>query len=331
MVHKLMNTYSYNNSECSCGLLLNFPPVFSVIPVTGDPAPIGAMPNIAAKDTYVLRFTQDVVIPASQTTVVISPDTYTISNNKIFIPQTSVKINSLYNGDSQSLIRLDILDIYNNILYTDYMKIICSPQKVFKKLASFATGNRLGPNGGVLMSVDSDGLKIGMIVRDTVQDKLAPSTKILSIISSNVIEISAQVSGTGQDIPIYYEFIESNGCYLPRENEAFNYIYLNSNNNWTYEVNSQIIAKFTQYRSEDNINIILLANNQSRLPDRSQPQPIPFHSTIRTSGNLPDRNIGQLIYNTNVYNEENIILYLNGLQMSGNIQPNMSHVTQFYN
>lgn len=328
-----MNIQSYDSNQCECGLLLNFSPVFSVVPGSGDPGPSGAAPNIPAKDTYVLRFSNDTTIPSSQTTVSIIPDSYTISNSKIFIPQTSVKIKSTHNGDSQSLIKLNVLDIYNNILHTDYIKIICSSQKVFKKLATINTGNEnaLGPNGGSLMSVDSNGLKIGMLIRDPIQSKLLPFTKILSIISNNTIEISTQTLGTAQATPIYYEFIESNRCYLPKENETFNYINLNHHNNWTYEVNNHIVAKFTKYLPNDRIDILLSANNQSRLPDRSQPQSILSHSIISTSGNLPDRNIGQLIFNNNTYNQENIILYLNGIQMSGMIQSNMSYVTQFYN
>ena len=324
----MLNTKSYSNNQCECGLLLNFPSVYSVIPGSGDSAPSGAMPNIPAKDMYVLKFSSDIVLPSTQTSITISPESYTVSNNKIFTPQTSVKINSTHNGDTQSLIKLDISDIYNNLLYTDYIKIICSPQKVFKKLATINTQNRSGPNGGVIMSVESTELRVGMNVKDIVNNSLDEGTKILSILSSNSIEISPQSKNITQVTATYYEFIQSNGCALPSSDDQTSFVYLNQNNNWTYKTNDQLIAKFVQYSPYDVISITLSSNNKSRLPDRSQKQNIPAVATIRTSGNTPDKNIGELIYNSAVYDKEDIIVNYNSLNLFGTIKPNLFSVSQ---
>ena len=121
----MLNSSPFTTEECSCGVLLNFSPVFSSIPTsTGIPIPSGTnSPNIAAKDTYLIKFNLDSVFPANSN-YTLSPSGYTISNSDIFIPQTSFSIVSA--AGSQALIKMSITDIYSNELYVDYKQVICN-------------------------------------------------------------------------------------------------------------------------------------------------------------------------------------------------------------
>ena len=121
----MLNSSEFNTEECSCGVLLNFNPVFSSIPTSKEiPIPSGTnSPNIAAKDKYLINFNVESVFPANNT-YNLSPSGYTISNSEIFIPQTSFSITS--DAGSQALIKMSITDIYSNELYVDYKQVICN-------------------------------------------------------------------------------------------------------------------------------------------------------------------------------------------------------------
>ena len=121
----MLNSSEFTTEECSCGVLLNFNPVFSSIPTsTGIPIPAGTTsPNIDAKDTYIINFNVESVFPVNNN-YTLSPSEYTISNSEIFIPQTSFSITS--EAGSQALIKMSITDIYSNELYVDYKQVICN-------------------------------------------------------------------------------------------------------------------------------------------------------------------------------------------------------------
>lgn len=104
-------------SECECGLLVQFDKVWST----------GAYPPIPPKDTYIVEFSKELSIP-SGTSVNISPSGYAISRINEFNPECSVQIVSEYLSGSQTVVKVDIKDIYNKTLYSQYKKIVCSPQ-----------------------------------------------------------------------------------------------------------------------------------------------------------------------------------------------------------
>jgi len=104
-------------SECECGILSQFSRVYST----------GLYPPIPPKDTYVVEFSKELSIP-SGTSVIISPSGYSISKVNEFTPECSVQLISEYLSGNQTVIKVDIKDIYNKVLYSEYKKIVCSPQ-----------------------------------------------------------------------------------------------------------------------------------------------------------------------------------------------------------
>lgn len=104
-------------SECECGILVQFDKVWST----------GLYPPVPPKDTYIVEFSKELSIP-SGTSVNISPSGYSISKINEFNPECSVQIISEYLSGSQTVVKVDVKDIYNKTLYSQYKKIICSPQ-----------------------------------------------------------------------------------------------------------------------------------------------------------------------------------------------------------
>jgi len=126
----MFKTLQFSTEQCECGALITFDPVFSKTPGAGEIAPSGASPNLPAKDSYVISFSQEISVPSGQTSVDLSPASYMISNNSIFAPQVSAKISSFHTGKPEALIRMTIKDVYGNQLYTDYVQINCLAQNI---------------------------------------------------------------------------------------------------------------------------------------------------------------------------------------------------------
>lgn len=298
----MFNTYLHSVEDCECGILLSFDPVFSINPNDNILVPSGKAPNIPAKTTYSLSFTTGNILPSPQNVdVTLSPLNYTISNNKIFVPQTSAKIKSLIKGPSQSLIKLEIKDIYNTELYTDYLKIICSPNVALKKLGSFST--QVGPNGGAIINVNTSDLSVGMQVKD-LATKILSNSYVIQILSENSIEVSsaAKISNPSSTAPSrkdndlgnigglltpdsskqqYFEFIPPIDCSVPEETVEEKFIYLDKSNNWTYKANDQIIAKFVISEDNEDIVVKLPAKNKNLLPARTSKHNIPEVAIVK--------------------------------------------------
>lgn len=126
----MFKTLRLSTEQCECGALITFDPVFSKTPGAGEIAPSGASPNLPAKDSYVISFSQETSVPSGQTSVELSPSSYMISNNSIFAPQVSAKISSFHAGEPEALIKMTIKDVYGNQLYTDYVQVNCLAQNI---------------------------------------------------------------------------------------------------------------------------------------------------------------------------------------------------------
>lgn len=299
----MLKSYVYPISDCECGLLLNFDTIFSINPNNNLIVPSGDSPNVPSKTIYSINFTEQFALPSGLTNTTISPASYTISNSSLFVPQVSVKIKSTHNGTSQSLIKLTIKDVSNNILYTDYVKIVCAPLKNIQKLGSFV--GDIGPNGGQLIAVDTTDLQVGMQVKDIATGVLSKAY-IKTIISSNVIEITPGSPPGSNGKPQYFEFIFSIGCIVP-VSDTNKYIYLDVDNNWTYKFNDKIIAKFIKTHDEDDVTVTLALKNTARLPDKKSPQSIPSVAMVKSSGiGTPNDKIGEIIFNNTIYSNEDI-------------------------
>jgi len=280
----MIKTYNYSITQAECGVLVNFNPVFSSF-VDGLGIPINSLPNLPAKETYLLSFSVENTIPSGKANITLSPSTYTISNSKAFVPQVSAKISTQFNGESQSLIKLTIKDIYNNHLYSDYVNIVCSPNSTIQKNGTYNTTTK-GSNGGTLINVETTDLLIGMTVKDIGSGSSSNTFSIINIPSNGSIEILDNTAPS--TLPIgsrTFEFTRNIGCIAPNNSStSISYIYLNASNNWTYKVNDKIIAKFNRANINDNITIVLQAKNASKLPDKGSKQDIPSISIVRVNG-----------------------------------------------
>ena len=116
--------------NCECGILLDFDKVYS------ETTDSSGTPNIESRSTYILEFEPEFVFPSSQATVDLSPNT-TVNWVSEFTPQVVAKITSSHQGESQSLIKLNIKDTANNILYTDYYNVVCSPSEVIVRRGNY--------------------------------------------------------------------------------------------------------------------------------------------------------------------------------------------------
>jgi surface protein len=317
----MINTYEYSSNECDCGILVNFNPVFSIIPPSGNGmAPVGAAPNIVGQDTYILNFSVNSVSP-SGTVISLSPQTYTINNTPIFIPVTTAKINSQYKVNSQALIKLVITDIYNQELYTDYTEVVCLPDVIVR---SGSVGAIATDEGGQTIAVDSTELEAGMIVTG---NNIDGSLTILQIIDRNTIKITGKVKGTGT---YNYKFTKSS-CEIITDNLP-SYIYLSSDNNWSYSYNGQLVAKFVPSDNESDIVVRLTAKN-NRLPAKNSFYKIPQTSLFKLIENESPGNssicdnkicpsvFGQLVYDGDVYSDGDAILVTyGGFSLNGSLK-----------
>lgn len=260
--------------NCECGILLNFDKVYSE---TTDPS---GTPNIEARSTYILEFEPEFVFPSSQANVNLSPSTYTVNQVSEFTPQVVAKITSSHQGESQSLIKLNIKDTANNILYTDYYNVVCSPSEVivrrgnYRGLTSSTVTESRGPNGGILIDIDTRDLKPGMIVKDIAEPEvLAGGATILEIRDKNTIELALksfpQSPGFGSAAANRnFEFTYSLQCFLPTQEASERYVMLDKSNNWTYKYNDKIVAKFNRTFEGDDISIKLPLENPQKLPSK---------------------------------------------------------------
>jgi surface protein len=326
----MINTREYSNLECDCGILVNFNPVFSVIPPSGNGmAPEGATPNISLSDTYILNFSVNSVSP-SGSVVTLSPETYTIHSSRIFIPTTTAKINSRYKVNTNTLLKLVITDIYNQELYTDYTEILCLPDVIIRQGSATTNSN---DESGQIISIDSTDLEVGMNVTGT---NINGTATISEIIDRRTIRITGSNKSL---VGIYgYKFTKS-ACEAVLDTSP-SYIYLNKKNNWSYTYNGQLIAKFVPTDTSSNIEITLPAKN-TRLPSKNSFYKIPSASLFKLVGLVDSGNssicdnetcpsvLGQLIYDGDSYSEgDEITVTYDGFTISGPLKSLLTQLSE---
>jgi len=272
----MLNSINFGLQECECGVTINFP------------NPSGSLPR---KDEYLLYFDLESSLPLDvPTNITISPDSYVLSGTNNFIPKTIVKVQSVFRGETQSLLKLSIKDKFNKTIYTDYLKVTCSPiSKVTIKGNIKNAPDNLGPNGGTLMNVSSVAeLDVGMSVSGQY---INSATFISSIINTNQIELSRNLSISVLSQQFDYTFTRTTNCVDPttlntREDQTQN-IVLDKNNNWTYLSNDKLIIQFVRSDIyDDTITVIVPAKNKTILPDSSVKSDIPLVSMVYASGRV---------------------------------------------
>ena len=285
--------HSTSIQDCECGILLDFDTVYSAVNAGGS-----GTPNIEARPTYILEFEPEFIFPSSQATVDLSPSTYTINQVSEFTPQVVAKVVSSHQGESQSLIKLNIKDTANNLLYTDYYNIICSPSEVIKRTGNYREFNSSsvvdmrGPNGGILIDIDTRDLKEGMIVKDLAEpDVLGDNTTILSIRDQNTIELQLKQfttppGGSNAASRRNFEFTFSLQCFLPTQLASERFVLLDKSNNWTYKYNDKIVAQFNRTFKDDDIVIKLPLENPQKLPSKVEAASISRVAMINLNDSL---------------------------------------------
>jgi hypothetical protein len=271
------------------GFLLTFPP-----------PPETSVPIL---DRYIVSFDVAARLPLHPPAeIIFTPDSnnnpaqesYLKSSIKDSI-QIGISIKSIHKAETQSLIRLNVKDIYNNILYTDYILVICSPNKVVKLNGSILSSlEKRGPNNGRILriradeSVDAVSL---LLTRMSVTGPGIPADKQISIygfIDSNRAEMElfpfdfvlssnlSYDSAAGQ-----YTFTQIVSCPTPADlaEIEFNnrFLVLDKDNNWTFSFRDRVIAQFIKYSgiNDDNISILLNIKNFDALVGENSPVPIP--------------------------------------------------------
>lgn len=222
-----------------------------------------------------------------------------------------VSIKSIHKSETQSLIRLNIKDIYNNILYTDYILVICSPQQRISlrgEILPRIGGNResIGPNGGRVLRIDtinntSDAISqllrrmrvegpgipvdqtvtISTFIEDSRSDiELLPYFEIANEFNSN---FSARGS---------YVFTITTSCTSEEDLReiAFNnqFVILDKTNNWSFSFRDRKVLQFIRNTgiTDEDISVLLDIKNFDALLGNNSPSSIPIASYLYGGGRV---------------------------------------------
>lgn len=288
----MINTKNYSLSDGEAGILLTFPSVPQSLP---------------QKNVYIIDFKVSSRLPTlSPPTIKFTPDnpSYTITGNKNFAPTVTLKIKANHNFETQSLIQAIVKDQYNNIIYTDYILVICSPKSEFKfngSLLNRSVADGLGPNGGTVLRLNSvesiKDLSLGMRVTGPgiTGNSVVPSTAVTirSFISntSTDIELSTDLNIGSSTVGGSYSFVRTISCASPEQltNKQYQntYVVLDKSNNWTFSYDEQLIAKFVRVdNNQDDVKILLPIKNVSVLVEKDSSASLPQTTDIYLNGRI---------------------------------------------
>ena len=259
--------------------------------------------NIKKQTEYVLYFDTPVNLPKNPpTTITFEPQSgsYAVQGSSSLVPKIFMKIKALQKIQTKTLLRLNIKDTKNNILHTDYILIVCSPESKVSIAATLLFSNSsggVGPNGGsVIQITDTTGSSSSIMVGSTVTGPGIPTTEtyfVKSLISNTLIELNKVINfAANQPYSGTFSFVNSIGCIDPTNlvynNASSVYTALDYNNNWTYTVRDQVIAKFILENPEQNQDMVVLlpVKNTALLGLPDSPQPIPSVCKVKGGGRV---------------------------------------------
>lgn len=220
-------------------------------------------------------------------------------------------IKSKHRAETQTLIRLQIKDIYNEVLYTDYILVISSPIKVVKLnaelIATIVMGS-IGPNGGRILQINttdsSQNLVSSLFTRMRVTGPGIPQEQTVTI-GSFVNEDRLRIEllpffETDRDTDINnfytgtYSFANIFSC--PSQEDLLSiqlnasFIILNKDNNWSYFFRQKPVIQFIPNKDLlndwENISILLNVKNFEALVSEGQASQLPVVSFIRAVGRV---------------------------------------------
>jgi hypothetical protein len=286
------------------------------------------VPNIANASSYVLNFSKELSVP-EDAVVDILPASYEINGSNNFEPETAIKIFSNFTTSSKTIIKLSITDIYNKVLYTEYKQISCSrlldiPCEIRSKTVintEFIYLNRENnwtyQHNGFLIAQflpnvyesedDYPEISIRLIKQDladlpanTNADRLLLTVNPLLIQQKNVTR--SEVRDAILENPISASL---------RKNISIN----DDTNDWiiqssalTVDTLKKVLVLKTQ---SSQVLVEDISVGVASIP-KIQNHPIPAVSllkTIKVTEYREDHIFGQLLYDSNVYFNSNIILY----------------------
>lgn len=282
----MINTQSYSLEQGEKGISISF---------TKPPISITNREN-----KYILYFDNPVLIPRNQSVSVSyepSGGSYIINGSSDFIPKVFIKIKSLKKIQTKTLLRLNIKDSKNNILHSDYLLIVCSPNSTVSISGTLLPSNSIvggiGPNGGSVLQIsETSSARIVIVGSKVTGPSIAANLNVFvkSVITNNLIELDQIVLYNASSATGTYIFTTYYGCFDPNrsiENDASStYTALDYNNNWTYKIRDQIIAKFIPNTIDQNLVVLLPLKNTGILAPMSSLAPIPYVSIIKLGGRV---------------------------------------------
>lgn len=283
----MINTVYHSLEEGEAGLLLRFN-----VDTT----------QLKKRDQYIIQFDSPVSLPYDPPiTLSFTPDppSYSVINYSSIVPQVFVKIKSLHRAETKTLLRLTIKDVYNTVLYLDYLLIVCSPQSSVKFEGSLLPINNnntnVGDNGGSLIRLSQPNtirLDVGMSVSGPGLSANESYT-IRTIVSNDTIELNKLVpTFDNRVISGTFTFTRITGCVDPsslalRSTQPV-YTILDFTNNWTYKVGSRIMAQFIVEDKNDYLDTVVLLpiKNAALLNNTDSAAAIPSVSIIKAGGRV---------------------------------------------
>jgi len=257
--------------------------------------------QLKKRDQYIIQFDSPVSLPYDPPVFLDftpSPPSYSLINNSNIVPQIFVKIKSLHRAETKTLLRLIIKDIYNTILYIDYLLIICSPQSTLKFDGSLLPTNsstNVGDNGGSLIRLTQPNtirLDVGMSVEGPGLSA-SETYLIRAIVTNDTVELNKLVpTFDNRQLNGTFTFTRVTGCVDPStlalRSTQPTYTILDYNNNWTYKVGNRIIAQFIVENKNANLDTIVLLpiKNAALLNNSDTSAGIPSISIIKGGGRV---------------------------------------------
>jgi hypothetical protein len=284
------------------GLLLTFPP-----PPSG---------SVSIKDRYIYEFDTAFKIPLDpEASVIFTPNTNNNPEKESYLKSSidssatiGISIKSIHKAETQTLVRLQIKDIYNNTLYTDYILVVCSPKNNFNlrgRILPRSEADGIGPNGGRILRVDTTGESVNaaaqVLTRMVVVGPGIPTDLTVSVSAfrddnrSDIellpfFELQNNINDSIQGL---YRFTQVVGCSSPEDltEIRFNnrFLILDQTNNWSYSFRDKLIAQFipdTGVSDYEDVAILLNIKNFDALIGENSFSNIPNLSSLYVAGRV---------------------------------------------
>jgi hypothetical protein len=287
----MINTFNTNINNLDNGIVLTFP----------SPS------SLSLHQEYICYFDTTNIIPDNALIdVAFTPSSYAISGSNKSPITVIVKGKLSHKIYTKILIRLQIKDIANVIVYTDYILVNCSPVNT-----SFPINGKIlvenpanyGPNGGRLFVMsEANQLAPSLVTEgDALANPLIPDTLRVKIgknidpftFELNVAPTAGLIESSINNPKLSgYEYsgsftITKSECVGINLHEYPKYTILDQSNNWTYSINDKILAQFIPNNIQNSYDaVIMLPLKDFSTLDDNQPQSMPLIASVVVGGTV---------------------------------------------